>query len=41
MQKLAPLIILAMFVIAAVVIIQGLNTADELAHPKKVHQPTP
>jgi len=41
MQKITPLIILGMFVIAAIVIIQGLNRADELAHPKKVEHTTP
>jgi len=41
MQKYAPLIILAMFVVAAIVILKGMNTADELAHPKKVEQTTP
>jgi len=41
MQKYTPLIILAMFVVAAIVIIKGLNTANELAHPKKVEQTTP
>ncbi len=39
MQKYTPLIILAMFVVAAFVIIQGLNTADRLAHPKPTTQP--
>jgi len=41
MQKFTPLIILAMFVVAAIVIIQGLNKADELAHPKKVERTSP
>jgi hypothetical protein len=41
MQKFAPLIILALFVVAAIVIVQGLNKADELAHPKKTERPTP
>jgi hypothetical protein len=34
LEKLTPLIVLALFAVAAVVIIQGLNTAQELAHPK-------
>ncbi len=38
MQKYTPLIILAMFLAAAVVIIAGLNKADSLAHPKKVEK---
>ena len=38
LEKLTPLIVLAMFAIAAVVIIQGLNTAQELAHPKTTQQ---
>ncbi len=41
MQKFTPLIILAMFVIAAFVIMQGLNKAHDLAHPKKVEQTAP
>ena len=41
MQKYAPLIILGMFVIAAIVIIKGLNHADTLAHPKKEQRAMP
>jgi hypothetical protein len=41
MQKYTPLIILAMFVVAAVVIIQGLNTADDLVHPPKTQKANP
>ena len=41
MQKYTPLIILAMFAIAAVVILQGLNQADALAHPSAATHATP
>ncbi len=41
MQKYTPLIILAMFVVAAIVIMQGLERAHDLAHPKKVERTTP
>ena len=33
-QKFAPLIILALFAIGTIFIIQGLNRASEMAHPK-------
>jgi hypothetical protein len=41
LQKLAPLIILAMFLGAAYVITIGMNQADELVHPKKTERPNP
>jgi len=40
-EKITPLIVLALFVLASIVIIQGLNRAEALAHPKKVEQPKP
>ncbi|WP_292661724.1 hypothetical protein [Nitratifractor sp.] len=33
-QKLAPLIVLALFAIGTIFIIRGLNKASEMAHPK-------
>lgn len=41
MQKITPLIVLAMFAVAAIVIVQGMNKADALAHPKKAEHPMP
>ncbi len=35
-QKLAPLIVLALFVIGAYFILQGMNHAIDMAKPKKV-----
>ncbi len=37
-QKLAPLIILALFAVGTYFIVQGLEHASELAHPKTTHQ---
>jgi len=41
LEKYTPLIVLALFVLASIVIIQGLNRAEALAHPKKVERSTP
>jgi hypothetical protein len=39
--KLTPLIILALFAVAAYFITIGMNQADELVHPKKTERTTP
>ena len=41
LEKLTPLIILALFVAATLAIMQGLNRAHDLAHPKKMEKTTP
>ncbi len=41
LQKLTPLIILGLFVVAGYFIVQGMEEADALAHPKKAARTTP